>query len=177
MRLMGKDVVVDFKLSQVTAVGGQAKRLRRESRKDDWLNNLYFFEAFKDALSAGGVDVTASPEEMFDFSFNQDFRTLKDTGRVFSRGGKDYRIPVGWKRFAVNVKGQYDDGDNSWLRENETGWAVAYHGTAKDSLPGILCAGFRVGSRQKFDREVGAGVYCANKIDVAQHYSQPKEWK
>lgn len=26
------------------------------------------------------------------------------------RGGKEYHLPVGWKRFAVQVKGVYDDG-------------------------------------------------------------------
>merc|ERR1712176_426169 len=115
MKLSGKAVVVDFQRSRVTIAAGQPKDLRRQLQKCDWLSNLFFWDAFRDVLSAGGVDVTASPEEIFDFRFNQDFRKMKDTGRVLSRGGHSYKIPVGWKRFAMNVKGQYDSGDNSWL--------------------------------------------------------------
>merc|ERR1712048_1190239 len=105
-----------------------------------------------------------------------DFRGMKhDATKKLSRGGQPYELPIGWKRFAVNVKGHYDEGDNHWLREDETGWAVAYHGTAKDSLPGILCTGFRVGDRQKFEKNTGAGIYCTPWIDVAQHYSKPQK--
>ena len=37
------------------------------------------------------------------------------TGRAPSKkaeapGGKEYHLPIGWKRFAVQVKGVYDDG-------------------------------------------------------------------
>ena len=108
-------------------------------------------------------------------------------------GGREYHLPVGWKRFAVQVKGAYDDGtlpakravmtiafrncprnmpvtsyharghalgawnnehvsgDNGWLREDESGWAVAYHGTSKEGalqwsemprVPNLRCLGY-----------------------------------
>merc|ERR1712176_151398 len=154
--------------------GGRPRRLQRSVATDDWLGNAYFFEAFKAALAAGGLTLENAAEDMFDFRFNQDFRSVKDDGRKLKRGGQQYEIPVGWKRFAVKVKGQYDDGDNSWLKEDDSGWAVAYHGTARDSLPGILSTGFRVGDRQKFAKTTGAGVYCTPWTDVVNHYSKPQ---
>jgi len=156
------------------AGGGRPRRLDRQLKSAGLLSNRYFFEAFKAALALSGVSVENKPEEMFDFIFNQDFTQMRDDGRPLLRGGQPYTLPVGWKRFAVSVKGLYDNGDNSWLKEDDSGWAVAYHGTAGDSLPGILCAGFRVGDRQKFEKETGAGIYCTPWIDVAQHYSKPK---
>ena len=55
-------------------------------------------------------------------------------------------------------------GDNGWLREDESGWAVAYHGTSKEGLGGILCAGFRVGERQKFAKDTGRRVLNGSYI-------------
>mmetsp|Transcript_115928 Transcript_115928/g.322816 ORF Transcript_115928/g.322816 Transcript_115928/m.322816 type:complete len:381 (+) Transcript_115928:79-1221(+) len=174
VHLMKRDGLVDFVKMTCQVGGGRPRSLKREVRESDWLSSAYFFEAFKAALKSAGVQVENTPEQMFDFRFNQDFRGLQDDGRKLFRGGEPYELPLGWKRFAVNVKGQYDKGDNSWLKEDDTGWAVAYHGTAKDSLPGILCMGFRVGDRQKFAKETGAGVYCTPWIEVAQHYSKPQ---
>mmetsp|Transcript_105996 Transcript_105996/g.330585 ORF Transcript_105996/g.330585 Transcript_105996/m.330585 type:complete len:386 (+) Transcript_105996:136-1293(+) len=177
LQLMRREGVVDFAELTCQVGTGRPRSLKREVARGDWLSNTYFFEAFTAALEAAGVSVESDPDHMFDFRFNQDFRGVKDDGRKLFRGGQPYELPVGWKRFAVNVKGQYDSGDNSWLKEDDSGWAVAYHGTAKDSLPGILCAGFRVGSRQKFEKETGAGVYCTPWIEVAQHYSKPQVHK
>lgn len=174
VQLMRREGEVDFSKMSCQVGSGRPRKLKRETTLSDWLSNTYFSEAFTAALSSAGVKVESTPEEMFDFRFNQDFREVKDDGRKLFRGGQPYELPIGWKRFAVNVKGQYDDGDNTWLREDDSGWAVAYHGTAKDSLPGILCTGFRVGSRQKFEKELGAGVYCTPWIGVAQHYSKPQ---
>lgn len=173
---MRKEAVIDFANMTASVGGSRPRPVRRLVKTADWLNNSFFFEAFKDALHSGGIKVESSPEEMFSFAFNQDFRGMRDDGRELLRGGQVYKLPVGWKRFAVNVKGQYDDGHNQWLREDETGWAVAYHGTAKESLPGILSTGFRVGEGQKFEKETGAGIYCAPSAEVAQHYSRPREW-
>ena len=55
---------------------------------------------------------------------------------IFPRGDIQTIICTNWLRHAALNRGgwQYDGGDNKWLRENETGWAVAYHGTAKESL-------------------------------------------
>mmetsp|Transcript_83943 Transcript_83943/g.271239 ORF Transcript_83943/g.271239 Transcript_83943/m.271239 type:complete len:421 (-) Transcript_83943:48-1310(-) len=174
VRLMKREGVVDFVEMTCQVGGGRPRKLQRNIHDPGWLSNTFFFQAFKDALKRAGVSVESSAEEMFVFQFNQDFRGMRDDGRQLVRGGQRYELPIGWKRFAVNVKGQYDDGNNDWLREDETGWAVAYHGTSGDSLPGILCSGFHVGDRQKFEKDTGAGIYCTQWIDVAQHYSKPQ---
>lgn len=174
VRLMKRDGVVDFVEMTCQVGGGRPRKLQRNIHDAGGLSNTFFFQAFKDALKRAGVSVESSAEEMFVFQFNQDFRGMRDDGRNLVRGGQRYELPIGWKRFAVNVKGQYDDGNNDWLREDETGWAVAYHGTSGDSLPGILCSGFHVGDRQKFEKDTGAGIYCTQWIDVAQHYSKPQ---
>jgi len=174
---MKKSGVVDFAAMTCQVGTGRARALKRQLTEVGWLSNLYFYEAFKAALEASGVRVETHAQDTFDFRFNQDFRDMKDDGRKMTRGGQVYELPIGWKRFAVKVKGSYDNGDNAWLREDESGWAVAYHGTAGESLPGILSSGFHVGDRQKFKGETGAGVYCTPWIDVAQHYSKPKELK
>merc|ERR1711971_859390 len=174
VRLMKHEVVVNFNAMTCTLNNGQPKALKRQV-KTTWLSNKYFFDTFKAALQESGVTVESNPEDMFDFRFNQDFLTMKDDGRVMKRGGQNYLLPFGWKRFAVNVKGEYDDGDNGWLREDEHGWAVAYHGTSGQALPSILSAGFRVGPRQKFAKTTGAGIYTTPNIDIAQHYSRPQK--
>eukprot|EP00933_Yihiella_yeosuensis_P055331 TRINITY_DN5406_c0_g2_i1.p2 TRINITY_DN5406_c0_g2~~TRINITY_DN5406_c0_g2_i1.p2 ORF type:complete len:382 (-),score=77.70 TRINITY_DN5406_c0_g2_i1:296-1441(-) len=177
VQVMKKDATVDFARMTIKVGHGRPRRVQRKEKAADWLNNQFFFDAFKDALSTAGVKVESSPEEMFSFAFNQDFRNMRDDGRKMTRGGQDYKLPIGWKRFAVNVKGQFDDGNNRWLREDDSGWAVAYHGTAKESLPGILSTGFQLGKGQKFEKETGAGIYCTPLVDVAQHYSLPRPWQ
>jgi len=177
VRLLRKECIVDLQALTCQVGDSRPRKLQRHAVKSGWLSNRYFFEAFKAALAGSGVTVDAHPEEMFDFRFNQDFRNLADDGRKLMRGGQPYQLPLGWKRFAVNVKGQYDDGDNKWLKEDDSGWAVAYHGTTGEGLTGILCTGFRVGDRQKFENDTGAGIYCTPLIDVAQHYSKPKKYQ
>ncbi|CAK9030123.1 unnamed protein product [Durusdinium trenchii] len=173
LKLLKTDVVVDFAGMTAQADQGRPRKIERKLKTPDWLSNRYFFDAFTETLTKAGIKVETAPEQMFDFRYVQDFRDTKDDGRKMFRGGREYFLPVGWKRFAVQVKGVYDEGDNAWLREDESGWAVAYHGTSKEGLGGILCTGFRVGERQKFEAAAGAGVYCTPRIDVAQHYSKP----
>merc|ERR1719362_61163 len=172
LRLMRKDALVDVSSVTCQVGDGRPRPLKRELNEAGWLTNAYFFRAFKAALERSGVDVSSAPEDMFDFRYNQDFRNVKDDGRELIRGGMPYQLPTGWMRFAVNVNGQFSD--NLWLREDETGWAVAYHGTSGSSLPGILNSGFRLGSGQKFTKDCGQGVYCSPLVDVAQHYSKPQ---
>lgn len=142
-----------------------------DAKEGDWMTNDFFFSAFTEALKNAGVTIEKPAEYIFDFRFNEDFRNKTDDGRKLTRGGLEYRLPYGWKRFSVNVKGEYDDGDNAWLRSGDEGWAIAYHGTAEKNLPSILNSGFRVGPRQKFSSSCGAGVYCTPFVDVAAAYA------
>jgi hypothetical protein len=82
-------------------------------------------------------------------------------------------LQFGWKRYAVRVKGKYDGGDNTWLkcRGGPGEWAVAFHGTNHCNLPGILSGGFKVGPRQLYKREVGAGVYVTPYMKTARGYA------
>jgi len=125
-------------------------------------------------LKNAGISVDIPPEEIFDFRFNEDFREMQEDPKKkpMMRGGEEYKLPFGWKRFSVSVKGEYDEGDNKWLTsDKDEGWAVAYHGTGEANLPNILSTGFRVGPRQKFSSECGAGVYCTPFVDVAAAYA------
>lgn len=159
-----------------------------QADEKDWLTNEFFFNAFTQVLrSHGGFGVTPSAEEIFEFRFNQDWREFRKDGvhEVLTRGGEQYCVPVGWKKFAVRASGKYDGGDDSWLGldGNPGEWAVAYHGTKHNCLPGILLSGFQVGGRQVFADmdavggvKAGVGIYCSPNIDdVAAHenYATP----
>jgi len=146
----------------------------------DTLNNDFFFRAFTKAMADAGHTVEAPADEVFDFRFNQDFRK-RAVAPPATRGGVMYQEPVGWKKFAVRVKGRYDEGNNTWLcldgRNGE--WAVAYHGTNYTCIPGILSSGLRAGARQVYKdgkdartgEKIGAGVYCTPEIDAAKSYA------
>lgn len=152
-------------------------RLRRILEKDgaDWLNNEFFWRAFQVVLRKSGhrVDPT-SADRTFDFANNQDYRHGWRGPRVLIRGGAEYEVPLGWKRYAVRVAGNYDDGDNAWMsldgREGE--WAVAYHGTHHEALAPIVLDGLKAGSRQMFQKEVGKGVYVTPLLRTAQAYAE-----
>ena len=72
----------------------------------------------------------------------------------------------------------------NYNREGE--WYVAYHGTSGNAVKNILNEGLKKGSRQLYDdadninpltkaqrSKVGEGVYCSQKISVADSYSYP----
>jgi len=152
----------------------------RDRDGSDWLNNEFFFRAFTQAMADAGHLVEAEANEIFDFRFNQDFRGKREQEPAM-RGGVLYREPVGWKKYAVRVKGKYDAGNNSWLcldgRAGE--WAIAYHGTNFAAMPGILSAGMRAGERQAYKdhkdartgKKIGTGIYCTPKVETAAEFS------
>lgn len=159
------------------ADGSRSRRVRRvnEQGQDlaDPLSNSFFFEAFQTAMRQAGFELFATPDNMFDFSRNRDYRDTQDNGHMMQRGGWPYKIPVGWKRFAVNVAGKYDGGDNTWMHmDGKPGeWAVAYHGTKYNCLPQILHEGLRAGPGQAYKREVGSGIYCTPDLATAEQYA------
>merc|ERR1719186_1254814 len=79
-----------------------------------------------------------------DPGYDYDFTNLTAMrGEKYERGGAPYFRPYGWKRYAIKVKGKYEDDDwlgtlgsvkcNNKRTQGDTGeWCVAYHGT-KDS--------------------------------------------
>jgi hypothetical protein len=177
IQLSKAKAVLNFKeeIQQLQDSSGKCARIQRQEPVDDHLNNEFFYRAFCQTLVSAGVAIEKDGKDIFDFSRTQDYRSKKDDGRRMMRGGKPYRIPCGWKRFAVKVSGKYDSGSDAWLGEGEKGWAVAYHGTQKKNLPGILSLGFRAGVRQKFKGEVGKGVYCTPNINVAAYFASSQK--
>lgn len=175
IQLNKKSGTIDFVNMTCSLGGGRPRTISRTIQQADWLSNDSFFEAFTSLMGAAGVEVEFGPDVVFDFRFNQDFRdATADVGRKPpKRGGQPYDLPVGWKRFAVNIQGLYNDPKGTWLKEDSSGWAVAYYGISKESLPNILGAGFRFGSRQAINLEAGAGINVSPWIGVAQHYSKP----
>lgn len=153
-------------------------RLQRiEMRDGDGrLNNDFFWRAVRKAMQDSGHAVEdTSADQLFDFAHNHDYRQWRGNSRTVKRGGWEYRIPVGWKRFAVRVAGRYDGGDNTWLcldgRHGE--WAVVYHGTKQEFLSHIVLSGLKPGSGQVYKKEVGEGIYVTPNIDgVAEGYSR-----
>lgn len=84
-----------------------------------------------------------------------------------------YKRPCGWKRYALNVIGKYDGGNDTWLGScNQDGeWAVAYHGTKECCVDSIAKTGLRHGDHNAY----GVGVYCSPNISttVNDGYARP----
>ena len=106
------------------------------------------------------------------------------------RGNKLYDSPKGWIGIGLNVLNKYDDGDNSWIGNNnsEKEWCVAYHGVGsyktsdnvKNVISKIYHQGLKPGPNQAHSncedfyhkgKKVGIGVYCCDKIRDAEGYA------
>ena len=63
-----------------------------------------------------------------------------------TRGSHTYYLPIGWYRHALKVLDKYGD-DRNWIgRVNAEGeWPVAYHGTKKEAVSGIVKQGLLPG--------------------------------
>ena len=120
-----------------------------------------------------------NPEQL-DPPFNFDFTDVDDGDTKFYRGRKRYYRPCGWKRYAIKVKGQFQDEkdgvDDKWLgkpgfRQDSTKgeWPVSYHGTAKENSNSITTSGYLMNKciRERF----GPGIYSSPSINVAADYA------
>jgi len=172
IQLMKKSGTIDFANMTCSLGGGRPRRIERNVKQPDWLSNESFFEAFSSIMGTAGVEVEHGPDIVFDYRFNQDLRGTDAGRKLLKRGGQPYDLPVGWKRFAVNVQGLYNDPKGTWLKDDNSGWAVAYHGISKESLPNILGAGFRFGQESNLEMGTG-GITVSPWISVAQHWSKP----
>lgn len=98
----------------------------------------------------------------------------------------EYDPPIGWDGYGLRVKGEYDDGDDTWLGfSNIKGeWYIAYHGTSLRYANDIIEEGFKAGQGQVHENDknmnplnndeipiCGRGVYVTPKIKVADEYS------
>ena len=135
----------------------------------------------------GGPDFQLDPDEL-DPGYNYDFTNVSDDGKTYMRGGKPYKRPYGWKRFAVKVLDVYES--NTWLGPNgmrteeaQGEWPVSYHGTSLKAAKGIMDIGYKMGSRQRFEDVYGKAVYSSPSLDfVARDYAttfshKGSDWK
>eukprot|EP00092_Neocalanus_flemingeri_P011446 GFUD01012335.1.p1 GENE.GFUD01012335.1~~GFUD01012335.1.p1 ORF type:complete len:160 (+),score=37.88 GFUD01012335.1:51-530(+) len=131
---------------------------------------------FKAAIEASPFDFKKNMKAYRDPSYDYDFTYLTPTSvENYERGGKPYFWPYGWKRYAVKVKGKFED--DTWLGSapssdaripSDAGeWWVAYHGT-KDTqnMTRIAKKGLTKMERQAY----GPGIYSTPNVDVASLY-------
>ncbi|ELP88811.1 hypothetical protein EIN_103140 [Entamoeba invadens IP1] len=125
-------------------------------------------------LRGGGISQFAIDNNLLSPGYDYDFRNINDTkaGRTYKRGGMVYKRPCGYMRYALNVIGKFDNGNDTWLgSSNSPGeWAVSYHGTDPKFADPISKNGFKVGTRNLY----GRGVYCSPDVQAAAIYSTKK---
>lgn len=171
----GTEYEVDFaKMRQHCAENPRRTRRVRRVDSGDPLSDAFFLAAFQESMRQAGVALPGNAADLFDFSRSQDFRGMQDSGKVATRGGQSYKIPLGWKRFAVRVAGKYDGGDNTWMcMDGKPGeWAVAYHGTKHCFLGQIFgSGGLKAGAGQAYAGSCGLGIYCSPDLATAEGYT------
>ena len=117
----------------------------------------------------GGGEEFYIDDDLLDPSYDYDFRGVNDGNQKFYRGGLEYKRPCGWNRYALKVKGKYEN--DKWIDgsgESNGEWAVSYHGTLQDNMKSIYNNGYRIGTRNAY----GKGVYCSPNIETAAEYSK-----
>lgn len=114
----------------------------------------------------GGPDMQLDPNDL-DPGYNYDFTGMSDDGKTYMRGGKPYKRPYGWKRYAVKVLGIY--GSNDWLGPNgmrtvqaQGEWPVSYHGTKFEFAKAIMETGYKAGPGERF----GKAVYSSPDLNM-----------
>ncbi|CAB3406485.1 unnamed protein product [Caenorhabditis bovis] len=126
-------------------------------------------------LLGGGFSAYKIDPSLFDPPFNFDFRKINDDGKKFLRAGRQYFRPCGSFRYALKVRGRYENDD--WLGSNngKGEWVNAYHGTTESNVLSIARSGFDV---KKCRREVfGSGIYCSPDPKTALSYATPYEYE
>ena len=102
---------------------------------------------------------------------------------------KDYYPPIGWTAIGLKVANLYDNGDITWLNNNNSNgeWYIGYHGVKTiEAIQGICYEGFRRGDGQRYMNNnninplnnnlypiCGEGVYFSNEINEANKYTMP----
>ncbi|PAV87313.1 hypothetical protein WR25_09424 [Diploscapter pachys] len=126
--------------------------------------------AKKESPRGGGFPAYRIEKDLFDPDYNRDFTNVKDTGRTFTRGGREYFRPIGSRRFAIKVLGKYED--DKWLGSSgdaSTGeWPVAYHSTQESNALDIVKQGFDTNKCRRF--AYGKGIFCTPDPRTALAY-------
>ena len=135
-------------------------RLRNNSVIRCFINN---------SIIGGKIEEFKFNDEFLDPDYDFDF-TLKHDKNKYYRGGLEYNRPYGWKRYALNVLVKYEN--DLWIgatgkSNNDSEWAVAYHGTRQEYSESIYKTGLHPGHRNAY----GDGIYCTPNINTAALYS------
>lgn len=110
-----------------------------------------------------------------DQGYDFDFTNVDDTGKIFKRGGREYKRPVGWMRYALNVRGKYDNDNWLGVGDSEEVWPVSYHGTRNYFAGSIAREGYRLDKGLVF--AYGKGIYSTPQLECADlNYSKKFEF-
>ncbi|CAF3008069.1 unnamed protein product, partial [Rotaria sp. Silwood2] len=120
-------------------------------------------------LRGGSESLAILDPSSVDPHFDYDFTNINDENKKFTRGGRNYTRPCGWKRFAIKVSEKFDD--MVWLGQtNAPGeWPVSYHGTGSNQAKTIAMDGYDLTKGKRF--RFGHGVYSTPDIKVAEKYA------
>ena len=121
-------------------------------------------------IIGGKIEEFYLDDDLLAPGYDYDFTNIKDNCK-FYRGGLEYKRPCGWNRYALKVYGKYES--DSWLGDtgksnNDSEWAVAYHGTKQKFADSICRTGLHPGENNVY----GVGVYCTPNIETAETYSE-----
>ncbi|KAE9547448.1 hypothetical protein FO519_009340 [Halicephalobus sp. NKZ332] len=127
-------------------------------------------------LRGGDSSAYRLEPSQFDPKYNYDFTNIKDTGKTFIRGGREYFRPIGSRRYAIKVLGKYKD--DKWLGSHGNTsmgeWPVAYHGTRESNALDIVKHGFDI---NKCKLLYGKGIYCTPDPSTALAYGKTYNYK
>ncbi|CAF1527791.1 unnamed protein product [Rotaria sp. Silwood1] len=101
---------------------------------------------------------------------NFDFTNIKDDHQTFIRGGERYIRPCGFRRYALNVSGKYNN--LSWIGcEHGIGeWPVSYHATGKFENKTMAQNGYALTQGKQYS--FTSGVYSTPDINLAEKYAK-----
>ncbi|XP_033124735.1 uncharacterized protein LOC117123036 [Anneissia japonica] len=112
-------------------------------------------------LLDNGID-----KDMLDPKLDNDPSVIHDRGKLYCWQG--CILDEGWHRFALNVRGKYDD---DWLRNKD--WQIAFHGTPIENIQSILRDGYKPGEKKGPN---GISVYTTPSLSLAFNYAKMFEY-
>lgn len=92
------------------------------------------------------------------------------------RGGEKYLPPEGWIRYGLNVRNQYDNRNNNWLRSDngEGEWCIAYSWLTygKNSFELINNIYKNEEDIKNKGKKVGNGIYCTQNPEYMEELTE-----
>ncbi len=92
-----------------------------------------------------------------DRRYNFDYRKPR-VPQEDKRGSYPYYLPIGWYRHGLNVSTKYGN-DRTWIGSISAKgeWPVAFHGTGKAAVGGIIKEGLSIGTAKR-DLKIGEAI-------------------